>query len=161
MSPFEQVPAIDDAGVVLTESGAILIYLAKKAGRLIPSDPAGEAQVVRWCFAALNTVELPLLTLLLIDFVTKQDEPGTYRDFTLAWATRHLAHLDHWLEGREFIATEAFTVADILMAHALDEIKDDGLLAPYARVASYRARCLARPAWKRTLERYLARVEAG
>ena len=140
LSPFEQIPAIDDDGVVLSESAAILIYLAKKAGRLIPPRPAGEAQVVRWCFAAMNTVELPLLTLLIMGFVTKPGEATTYR---------------------EFIATEAFTVADILMAHALDEIKDKSLIEPYARVASYRDRCFARPAWKRTLDRYFARVEAG
>ena len=88
-------------------------------------------------------------------------EDSKYREFTLAWAQRHLGNLDRWLEGREFIATDAFTVADILMAHTLDEIKDDGLIAPYARVASYRARCFARPAWQRTIESYYARVEAG
>ena len=91
LSPFEQIPAIDDDGVVLSESAAILIYLAKKAGKLIPSDPAGEAQVVRWSFAAMNTVEMPLLTLLLMGFVTKKDEPASYRDFTVGWAKRHLA----------------------------------------------------------------------
>ena len=47
------------------------------------------------------------------------------------------------------------------MAHTLDEIKDRSFIAPYARVASYRDRCFARPAWKRTIERYNARVEAG
>jgi glutathione S-transferase len=161
LSPFEQLPAIDDDGVVLSESAAILVYLAKKAGRLIPPDAAGEAQVVRWCFAAMNTVELPLLTLLIMDFVTKPGEPATYRDFTVGWAKRHLANLDRWLDGRAFIATESFTVADILMAHALDEIKDPSLIEPFARVASYRERCLARPAWKRTLDSYFARVEAG
>src|ERR671939_1362333 len=56
LSPFEQIPAIDDDGLVLTESAAILIYLAKKARQLIPGDPAGEAQVVRWCFAAMNYI---------------------------------------------------------------------------------------------------------
>jgi glutathione S-transferase len=161
LSPFEQLPAIDDDGVVLSESAAILVYLAEKAGRLIPPDAAGEAQVVRWCFAAMNTVELPLLTLLIMDFVTKPGEPATYRDFTVGWAKRHLANLDRWLDGRAFIATESFTVADILMAHALDEIKDPSLIEPFARVASYRERCLARPAWKRTLDSYFARVEAG
>ena len=161
LSPFEQIPSIDDDGLVLSESAAILVYLAKKSGRLIPGDRAGEAQVLRWCFAAMNTIELPLLTLLLIDFVTKKEEPPTYREFTVGWAKRHLGNLDRWLEGREFVATEAFTVADILMAHALDEIKDRSLIEPYPRVASYRDRCFARPAWKRTIASYLARVEAG
>jgi glutathione S-transferase len=161
LSPFEQIPAIDDDGVVLSESAAILIYLAKKAGQLIPADPAGEAQVVRWCFAAMNTVEMPLLNLLIFGFVTKNGEPTPYREFLVGWATRHLGNLERWLEGREFIATDAFTVADILMAHALDEIKDPGLIAPYPRVARYRERCFARPAWKTAIERYNARVVAG
>ena len=84
-----------------------------------------------------------------------------YREFTVGWANRHLANLERWLDGREFIATEAFTVADILMAHALDEIKDKSLIEPYARVASYREKCFARPAWKRAIESYCARVEAS
>ena len=159
LSPFEQIPAIDDDGLVLSESAAILIYLAKKAGKLIPGDLAGEAQVVRWCFAAMNSVELPLLSLMILDWT--KDEGSKYREFTVAWAKRHLGNLDRWLDGREFIATDAFTVADILMAHALQEIKDESLIAPYARVAGYRDRCFARPAWKRTIESYLARVEAG
>jgi glutathione S-transferase len=161
LSPFEQIPAIDDDGVVLSESAAILIYLAKKAGKLIAPDAAGEAQVVRWCFAAMNTVELPLLSLLLMGFVAKDEEPTRYREFTVRWAKRHLGNLDRWLDGREFIATDAFTVADILMAHALDEIKDKTLIEPYARVASYREKCFARPAWKRAYEHYCARVVAG
>jgi len=161
LSPFEQIPAIDDDGIVLSESAAILIYLAKKAGKLIPPDAAGEAQVVRWSFAAMNTVELPLLSLLLIGFVAKDEEPKKYREFTVGWAKRHLGNLDRWLDGREFIATDAFTVADILMAHALDEIKDKTLIEPYLRVASYREKCFARPAWKRAYESYCARVVAG
>ena len=159
LSPFEQIPAIDDDGVVLSESAAILIYLAKKAGKLIPADRAGEAQVVRWCFAAMNSVEMPLLSLLILDWT--KDKGGNYREFAAAWARRHLGNLDRWLDGREFIATDAFTVADILMAHVLDEIKDKKMLEPYPRVERYRDRCFARPAWKRTIESYCARVEAG
>src|SRR5450432_2372708 len=68
MNPFAQIPVIDDEGLVLAESGAILIHLAKKAGQLMPQDPAGEARVVRWCLAALNTVEFPLLALQLMNF---------------------------------------------------------------------------------------------
>ena len=160
LSPFEQIPAIDDDGVVLSESAAIVIYLAKKAGKLIPRDVAGEAQVVRWCFAAMNSVELPLLSLMMLDWM-KDDGAGKYRAFTQAWAQRHLGNLDRWLDGRQFVATDAFTVADILMAHTLAEIKDKSLLEPCARVASYRERCFARPAWKRTLDSYFARVEAA
>ena len=73
-----------------------------------------------------------------------------------------LKNLESWLVDRDFIATDDFTVADILMAHVLSAgIKDEALIAPYPGVASYRDRCLARPAWKRTIKAYFARVEAG
>ena len=161
LSPFEQIPAIDDDGVVVAESAAILVYLAKKSGRLIPGDLAGEAQVVRWCFAAVNTVEPPLLSLMVLDW-SADGSCGKHRGFLVGWVNRVLANLDRWLADRDYIATGNFTVADILMAHVLlSGVKDDGLIAPYPRLVAYRDRCLARPAWKRAIAAYLARVEAG
>jgi glutathione S-transferase len=82
LSPFEQIPSIDDDGLVLSESAAILVYLAKKSGRLIPGDRAGEAQVVRWCFAAMSSVEPPLLSLLVLDH-GNNESPSNSRD---TWA---------------------------------------------------------------------------
>ena len=161
LSPFEQIPSIDDDGLVLSESAAILVYLAKKSGRLIPGDRAGEAQVMRWCFAAMNSVEPPLLSLLVLDW-TADGSCGKHREFLVGWANRVFTNLERWFADREFVATTGFTVADILMAHVLSSgIKDEGLIAPYPGIASYRDRCLARPAWKRTIEAYCARVEAG
>ena len=160
LSPFEQIPSIDDDGMALSESGAILIYLAKKSGRLIPADTAGEAQVMRWCFAAMNTVEPPLQSLLVLDW-TSDGSCGKHREFLVGWVNRGLGNLQRWLAGRSFVATAEFTVADILMAHVLSGVKDVGLIAPYPGVVAYRDRCLARPAWKRSLNAYLARVEAG
>ena len=161
LSPFEQTPSIDDDGLVLSESAAILVYLAKKSGRLIPDDLAGEAQVMRWCFAAMNSVEPPLLNLLLLDW-TSAGSCDKHRAFLAGWVNRVLANLERWLADRDFVATNDFTVADILMAHVLSSgVKDEGLIALYPAVASYRDRCLARPAWKRTIEAYCARVEAG
>jgi glutathione S-transferase len=161
LSPFEQIPSIDDDGVLLSESGAILIYLAQKSGRLIPSDAAGQAQVLRWCFAALNSVEVPLLSLLVLDW-TRDGSCGKHRQFLVGWANRVLGNLERWLAGREFVATDHFTVADILVAHVISMgARDESLIAPYAGVAAYRDRCLARPAWKRTIEAYDKRVEAA
>lgn len=160
LSPFEQIPSIDDDGLLLSESAAILVYLAKKSGRLIPADRAGEAQVVRWCFAAMSSVEPPLLSLLVLDW-TADGSCGKHREFLVGWVNRVLKNLERWLAGRDFIATDDFTIADILMAHVLAGIKDEGLIAPYPGVVSYRDRCLARPAWKRILDAYCARVEAG
>ena len=161
LSPFAQIPSIDDDGVVLSESAAILVYLAKKSGRLIPRDLAGEAQVVRWCFAALNSIEMPLLSLMVLDW-TADGTCGKHREFLVGWVNMRLKNLEDWFAGREFVATNEFTIADILMAHVLSAgIKDDKLIAPYPGVVAYRDRCLARPAWKRTIDAYCARVEAG
>ena len=161
LSPFEQIPSMDDGGLVLSESAAILVYLAKKSGRLIPSDRAGEAQVLRWCFAALTTVEAPLQSLMVLDW-TADGTCSKHREFMVGWVNRVLTNLERWLAERDFIATNEFTVADILMAHVLSSgIKDETLIAPYPGLMSYRDRCLARPAWKRTIDTYFARVEAG
>jgi glutathione S-transferase len=161
VNPFEQIPAIDDDGVVLTESAAIVLYLAKKSGRLIPADPAGEAQVTRWTVAAVNSVEPPLLSLMVLDWMG-DGSCGKYRDFLVGWIHLRFGHLERWLADREFVATDEFTVADILMAHVLHSgVKDDALLAAHPGLVTYRDRCLARPAWRRTIDAYCARVDAG
>jgi glutathione S-transferase len=161
LSPFEQIPAIDDDGIIVSESGAILFYLARKTGKLMPATPAGEAQVMRWCFAALNSVEIPVLMLWCIDVGAGSEPPPSLRKWTAAWVHQRLAALEDWLEDRQFIATDTFTIADILMSHVLTQLKDEALLAPYPRVRGYQARCFARPAWRRAFERYDARVEAA
>jgi glutathione S-transferase len=160
LNPFQQIPTIEDDGMVLTESGAILIYLAKKAGKLIPRDAQGEAQVVRWCFVALNSIEMPLLNLQMMSFGGQGPE-NKYHEFLMQWASRHLKNLESWLTGREFIVTESFTIADILMAHVLTQVKDESLLTSLINVRNYRDRCFARPAWKKTIESYCERVKAG
>ena len=146
--------------MALSESAAILLYLAKKSGRLLPSDSAGEFQVMRWCFAAMNTVEPPLQALLVLDW-TSDGSCAKYRKFLLGWSNRVLNNLERWMAGREFVATDAFTVADILMVHVLANIQDQSLLPAYPGLVAYRDRCLARPAWQRTMAAYTARVEAG
>jgi glutathione S-transferase len=161
LSPFEQIPAIDDDGLVVSESAAILVYLAKKSGRLMPADLAGEAQVMRWCFAAMNSIEMPLLALMVLDW-TADGSCGKHRELLAGWVDMRLGNLERWFADREFVATDEFTVADILMAHVLHSgIKDEALIKPYPGVVAYRDRCLARPAWKRAFEAYCARVEAG
>ena len=67
LSCFHQVPVIDDDGFIVGESGAVLLYIAEKAGKLIPADFAGRTRVVQWCFAALATVERPLFEIQMID----------------------------------------------------------------------------------------------
>ena len=158
LNPFEQLPVIDDEGTVVTETGAILLYLARKSGKLYAPDDAGQASVLRWSFAALSTVEPPLLFMDVLSWDSLRG-PTQQQDFLKGWANRHLGALERWLEGREFIATHAFTVADILMSHVLCLVQDPALLEPHPRVAAYRTRCLSRPAWAKTVEAYHARVQ--
>ncbi len=137
-----------------------VLYLARKSGRLMPRDAAQATQVERWCFATVSSIEPPLQNVMVMDWF-KSENFANFRDFAVGWVQRVLGNLDRWLEGRKFVATDGFTVADLLLAHVLEMIKDETMISPHARVVDYRDRCLSRPAWKRTLERYYARVEAA
>ncbi|MDO9405447.1 MAG: glutathione S-transferase family protein [Polaromonas sp.] len=157
-SPFEQVPALDDDGLILSESAAIVLYLSRKSGKLMPSDSEGEAQVLRWCFAAMNTVELPLMALVINDW-NSDDRGSKHRKFLLSWIERALGNLAKWMEGRNYIATDEFTAADLLMANVLSaSVSDESLITPYPELMSYRSRCLGRPAWNRVIDAYRTRV---
>jgi glutathione S-transferase len=149
---------IDDDGVVVSESGAILLYLARKSGKLMPHDLAGEAQVLRWSVAALNTIELPLLSLWFVNLSGGKDTKPSAALHD--WAEMRLKQLNGWLTNRQFIALEDFTVADILMTHVLDAGTPQEMLKPHPNLLAYRARCTGRPAWKKTLDAYRERVEA-
>lgn len=157
LNPFGQIPVIDDDGVVVSESGAILLYLARKSGKLMPKDLAGEAQVLRWCFTALTTIELPVLSLWFVNLSGGKDSKPS--EALQGWADMRLKHLDGWLTDRRYVATDDFTVADILMTHVLDAGTRQEMLEPYSSVLAYRARCAERPAWKQTVEAYYERVE--
>ena len=74
-------------------------------------------------------------------------------------ANRQLTGLERRLEGCEFVATDAFTVADILMSHLMGAVTDEKLLEPHPNIRGHRDRCRARPAWQRTIDRYCERVE--
>lgn len=164
LNPFSQIPSIDDDGFVMTESGAIVLYLAEKSGKLMPSDFQGRAQVMRWCFVALSTVEPPIQELGLIELMGPNDPSGAQRRPALVkWIQRVCRNLEGWLAERQFLLGEDFTVADILMSTVFRQIRNAGVLDEYPRIQAYRARCEARPAWLRTVEAYEKRlhVEPG
>jgi glutathione S-transferase len=158
-NPFGQIPVIVDDDVVVTESGAIVLYLARKSGKLMPRDLAGESQVLRWSVAALNTIEVPVLTSWFVDIIGGKG--GKPSDELKKWAKMRLEQLDGWLTNREFIATDEFTVADILMTHVISGGTDQSLVKPHANVLAYQKRCTDRPAWKKTIDAYRGRVEAA
>ena len=155
ISPFRQVPVIDDDGFVVAESSAIALYLAEKAGRLIPADPQGRMRVTQWCFAAVATVDPTFSCLDVIAIFDAGNEK-------LEREVRQLAHrwldgVEHRLEGREWIACDEFTVADLMMAGVLRGVRKTDLMEPFPNITNYYARCFARPAWQRTLAMYAER----
>lgn len=153
-SYFNQIPTLDDNGFVLSESGAILLYLAEKSGKLIPSDFEGRMRVTQWCFAAQASVELPLAEIQMIHGFFGVEKNQERLKFLNHWAARVLGGLEKRLEGRQWIATEEFTVADILLTCVLREIRKTDLLKSYPLVGAYYERALARPAWQRALSSY-------
>ncbi|MDP1979134.1 glutathione S-transferase family protein [Undibacterium sp.] len=157
ISPFKLVPAIDDDGFIIAESGAILLYLAEKTGKLIPTDFEGRMRVVQWCFATLNTVERPMLEILLIDKFGGEHTEGRRAEM-VKQAQRWLAGLEHQLEDRVWIAGTDFSVADILLTSVLRDIRKTDLIAAYPRLKDYLERAQARPAWQRTLSSYAQRL---
>jgi glutathione S-transferase len=134
-----------------------LLYLARKAGKLIPLDLAGEAQVLRWAFTAPTSIEVPVLSLWFVNLCGGKEI--TPSETLHGWAEMRLKQLDGWLAHREYIATDDFTVADILMTHVLEGGTDPQMLAAFPNLLGYRARCTDRPAWQKTLAAYRERVE--
>lgn len=156
--PFRQAPAIDDDGFVVTESAAIVLYLAEKSGKLIPSDFQGRTRVVQWCFAATASVEPTLTCLDLIGIFDADRAAARLHDEVPKLARRWLSGLERRLEDRDWMASDDFSAADLITAGVLRTIRKTDLLEPFPRLQAYYARCVARPAWERTLNLYAERL---
>lgn len=158
LSPFRQVPVIADDGFVVAESAEIVLYLCEKAGKLIPRDFQGRSRVAQWCFAAVSTVA-PTLTALDLFAIFDPDHKAAH----VAAETKKIAHrwlegVEQRLDGREWIATDEFTAADLMMACVLREIRKTDMMEPYPHMQAFYQRCFARPAWQRTLGMYAERL---
>jgi glutathione S-transferase len=149
--PFSQIPVLQDGGLTLFESGAILLHLGERSPALLPVDADERARVTMWMFAALNSVE-PYVGNLVSLVVFSADEPWAAgaRPATEAMVDKRLRDLDDWLEGREWLA-QTFSVADILMTSVLRLMDNMDMVERYPRVLAYRDRCMARPAFKKAL----------
>src|SRR5262249_19343141 len=157
ISPFRQVPVIDDDGFVVAESAAVVLYLAEKAGKLIPSDVQGRTRVVQWCFAAVATVEPTLVGGDIIEIFDRDNAAHKLKEEVRKLAGRWLSNVEGRLEDREWIACADFTVADIMMSCVLRSIRKTDQMEPFPRIKAYYERCQARPAWQRTLALYAER----
>ena len=158
ISPFRQVPVIDDDGFLVAESAAVVLYLAEKGGKLIPGDVQGRTRVVQWSFAAVSTVEPTLVCIDVIEIFDSGNAAHKVRAEVHKLAGRWLQDVERRLEDREWIACTDFTVADIMMACVLRSIRKTDLMDGFPRLKAYYERCFARPAWQRTLALYAERL---
>jgi len=149
--PFGQVPVLQDGDLTLFETGAILLHLGERFPTLLPRDPDARAQVTMWTFAALNSVEPYLGNLAnLVAFSMNEPWAAAQRPVLEEIALKRLGQVDAWLEGRDFLAGE-FSVADILMTTVVRLLDGMGYVERFGRLAAWRDRCTARPAYRKAL----------
>lgn len=150
-SPFGQVPTWEEDGLVLFESGAIVLHIAEKWPGLLPSDPAARARAVEWMFAALNSVEPPVWELIVAKFIDGKETWAEARmPGVMARLHTRLDELSVRLDDSEWL-DGAFSAGDLLMVQVLRIVSRSGMLANWPNLAAYVARGEARPAFGRAL----------
>ena len=153
--PWSQVPAYEEDGLRLFESGAIVLHIADKSPALAPTDPHAKARMIAWLFAALNSVEPPMQELALLDFMhAGKAWAKERRPMIVEFVQRRLKGLAEALEGREFLEG-GFTAADLMMSTVLRMAKQTDLVAE-AGLGDYLRRCEARPAFQKALADQMA-----
>jgi glutathione S-transferase len=149
LHPFGLIPTYEEGDLVLFETGAIVLHIAEHHAGLFPDDANARARAVTWMFAALNTVEPPILELVTVRFA-EGDRPWAeerlplvkdrIRDRLVQLSAR-LGDAD-WLDG-------AFSAGDLMMVSVLLRLRASGLLDEFPNLADYVARGEARPAYER------------
>jgi glutathione S-transferase len=147
--PFGLIPTYEERELVLFETGAIILHIAERHPGLFPDDPDARARAITWMFAALSTVEPPILELVTVRFA-EGDRPWAAERLPLvADRIRHrLGQLStrlgdaDWLDG-------AFSAGDLMMVSVLLRLRASGLLDEFPALAAYVARGEARPAYRR------------
>ncbi|TMQ71143.1 MAG: glutathione S-transferase family protein [Candidatus Eisenbacteria bacterium] len=161
LNPFGQIPSIDDDGFTLFESAAIVLYVAEKAGKLLPETHEGRTRATQWAFAAVNTVEPPIAELFAIDnFFTDQPWARQRRPAVVEQVKKRLATLEAELAQRPYVIGHEFGAPDILMATVLRLVQQPDLLDAVPNVGAYLARCESRPAWRKVLAEHQQRLAA-
>lgn len=149
LQPFGQVPIFEEDGLVLFESGAIVLHIAERSEALLPTEPAARARAVQWLVAALNSVEASIWNLFLIDFVfTDEDWAKLRRPGAVDFMNRRLDALVTKLGEKPFLDGERFTAGDLMMTSVL-RLHSEVRKRPH--LAAYIDRCTARPAFERAL----------
>jgi glutathione S-transferase len=156
LHPFGQIPTYEDGDLVLFESGAIVFHIAERHAGLLPGDANARARAITWMFAAINTVEPPILDLATARLV-EGDKPWCEQRLPLVKdrirvrlgeLSARLADAE-WLDG-------AFSAGDLMMVAVLLRLRMSGMLDEYPKLFAYVARGEARPAYKRAFDAQLA-----
>ena len=156
LHPFGKIPTYEEGDLVLFESGAIVLHLAQQHAGLLPDDANARARATMWMFAALNTIEPPILDLVVAKF-QEGDKPWAADRMPLVQdrIRERLAQLSarlgdaEWLDG-------AFSAGDLMMVSVLLRLRPSGLLDEFPKLAAYVARGEARPAYQRAFAAQLA-----
>jgi glutathione S-transferase len=156
LHPFGQIPTYEEDDLVLFESGAIVFHIAQRHADLLPVDSNARSRAITWMFAALNTVEPPILDLQTAKFLEGDKTwygerlplvQDRIRD-RLRQLSQRLGDAD-WLDG-------AFSAGDLMMVSVLLRLKASGLLDAFANLVAYVSRGEARPAYQRAFAAQLA-----
>jgi glutathione S-transferase len=161
-NPFGQIPTYEAGSLVLFESGGILMHLAERhPGVLLPTDADARARAVMWMFAALSTIEPPILEFTMPTIVERDKPWFDQRQPMLEARVRtRLAQLAAHLDGREWL-DGAFSAGDLLMISVLQRLRASGLVDAEPSLAAYVARGEARPAYQRAFAAQRAVFEAA
>ena len=154
--PFGQIPTYEEGDLALFESGAIVFHIAERHAGLLPEDANARLRAITWMFAALNTVEPPLVECGMA-ILFERDKPWYEQRQRLLEdrARKTLGELSNRLGDAEWL-DGAFSAGDLMMVAVLLRLKPSGMLNEYPNLAAYVARGEARPAYKRAFDAQLA-----
>lgn len=154
--PFGQIPSYEENGLVLFESGAIVLHVAERAPALLPSELHARAQAIAWIFAALSTLEPPIVEFTMAALFERDRPWYEARQAMLETRLRtRLGQLDTRLGENDWLGG-SFSAGDLMTITVLRRLGSTGLLADYPRLSAYLTRGEARPAFQRAFAAQLA-----
>ena len=156
LQPFGQVPILEENGLVLFETGAIVLHIGERCEALLPKDPAARSRATQWLIAALNSVEPFVMNVALIDLFYKNEEWAKLRrPGAVEFAKKRLSAVSKNLGDKPFLDGDRFTAGDLMMSTVLRILNHTEIVTRDPRLAAYIERCITRPAFKRALDAQL------
>lgn len=162
LQPFGQVPILEEDGLVLFESGAIVLHIGERSEALLPKDPAARARAMQWLVAALNSIEPFVMNVAIIDlFYANEQWAQLRRPGAVEFVNRRLAALARALGDKPFLDGARFTAGDLMMSTVLRILSSTDIIASHPQLVAYVERCTARPAFQRALDAQLGDFRAA